>query len=325
MKIVITGGAGFIGSHLVKKLLDKKYEIIVVDNFSTGRQSNVKEFKNKIKIVKADISRKGSWTKYFKNVKAVFHLAALADIVPSIQNPEKYFESNVLGTKNVLNTCILNKIPKIIYSASSSCYGIPSKYPTTENEKIDPRYPYALTKRIGEEMILHYSRIYNIRALSLRLFNVYGTKSRTSGTYGAMFGVFLKQKIECKPLTVVGNGKQKRDFTYVSDIVDVFYKCLFYKGKINIFNVGTGKPVSVNKIVEILKCKKIKIPKRPGEPDITHANINLVKKELNWRPKISIEKGVSLILKEIDYWKKAPLWTPNKIKKATVDWFRYIK
>ena len=325
MKILITGGAGFIGSHLVKKLLDKKYEIIVVDNFSTGRQSNVKEFKNKIKIVKADISRKGSWTKYFKNVKAVFHLAALADIVPSIQNPEKYFESNVLGTKNVLNTCILNKIPKIIYSASSSCYGIPSKYPTTENEKIDPRYPYALTKRIGEEMILHYSRIYNIRALSLRLFNVYGTKSRTSGTYGAMFGVFLKQKIECKPLTVVGNGKQKRDFTYVSDIVDVFYKCLFYKGKINIFNVGTGKPVSVNKIVEILKCKKIKIPKRPGEPDITHANINLVKKELNWRPKITIEKGVSLILKEIDYWKKAPLWTPNKIKKATVDWFRYIK
>ncbi len=325
MKIVITGGAGFIGSHLVKKLLDKKYQIIVVDNFSTGRQSNIKEFKNKIKIVKADISRKGSWTKYFKNVKAVFHLAALADIVPSIQNPEKYFESNVLGTKNILNTCILNKIPKIIYSASSSCYGIPTKYPTTENEKIDPRYPYALTKRIGEEMILHYSRIYNIRALSLRLFNVYGTKSRTSGTYGAMFGVFLKQKIECKPLTVVGNGEQKRDFTYVSDIVDVFYKCLFYNGKINIFNVGTGKPVSVNKIVKILKCKKIKIPKRPGEPDITHANINLVKKELNWRPKISIEKGVSLILKEIDYWKKAPLWTPNKIKKATVDWFKYIK
>ena len=248
-------------------------------------------------------------------MKAVFHLAALADIVPSIQNPEKYFESNVLGTKNILNTCILNKIPKIIYSASSSCYGIPTKYPTTENEKIDPRYPYALTKRIGEEMILHYSRIYNIRALSLRLFNVYGTKSRTSGTYGAMFGVFLKQKIECKPLTVVGNGEQKRDFTYVSDIVDVFYKCLFYNGKINIFNVGTGKPVSVNKIVKILKCKKIKIPKRPGEPDITHANINLVKKELNWRPKISIEKGVSLILKEIDYWKKAPLWTQIKLRK----------
>ena len=325
MKVIITGGAGFIGSHLVKKLLDQKYEITVIDNFSTGRLSNIKEYKKKIKIIKADISKQGSWSKYFNKAQAVFHLAALADIVPSIQNPEKYFEANVLGTKNILNVCILNKIPRIIYSASSSCYGIPKKYPTSENEKIDPRYPYALTKRIGEEMLLHYSRIYNIKVLSLRLFNVYGTKSRTSGTYGAMFGVFLKQKLESKPLTVVGNGNQKRDFTYVSDIVEAFYKCLFYKGKINIFNVGTGKPISVNKIVKILKCNKIKIPKRPGEPDITHANINLVRKELKWKPKIKIEKGISLILKDLNYWKNAPLWTPNKIKNATKDWFKYIK
>jgi UDP-glucose 4-epimerase len=325
MKIIITGGAGFIGSHLVKKLLDKKHKIIVIDNFSTGRKLNIEEFKHKIKIVKADISKQGKWSKNFANVQAVFHLAALADIVPSIQNPDKYFAANVLGTKNILNACISNKVPRIIYSASSSCYGIPKKYPTSENEKIEPRYPYALTKRIGEELILHYSKIYNLKAISLRLFNVYGTKSRTSGTYGAMFGVFLKQKIESKPLTVVGDGKQKRDFTYVSDIVEAFYKSLFYNGKIDIFNIGTGKPISVNKIVKILKCKKVQIPKRPGEPDITHANIKLVKNELNWRAKITIEKGISLILKELKYWKKAPLWTPDKIKKATVEWFKYIK
>ena len=325
MKIIITGGAGFIGSHLVKKLLDKKHKIIVIDNFSTGRKLNIDEFKHKIKIVKADISKQGKWSKNFANVKAVFHLAALADIVPSIQNPDKYFAANVLGTKNILNACISNKVPRIIYSASSSCYGIPKKYPTSEKEKIDPRYPYALTKRIGEELILHYSKIYNLKAISLRLFNVYGTKSRTSGTYGAMFGVFLKQKIESKPLTVVGDGNQKRDFTYVSDIVEAFYKSLFYNGKIDIFNIGTGKPISVNKIVKILKCKKIQIPKRPGEPDITHANIKLVKNELNWQAKITIEKGISLILKELKYWKKAPLWTPGKIKQATVEWFKYIK
>ena len=325
MKIIITGGAGFIGSHLVKKLLDKKHKIIVIDNFSTGRKLNIEEFKHKIKIVKADISKQGKWSKNFANVKAVFHLAALADIVPSIQNPDKYFAANVLGTKNILNACISNKVPRIIYSASSSCYGIPKKYPTSENEKIEPRYPYALTKRIGEELILHYSKIYNLKAISLRLFNVYGTKSRTSGTYGAMFGVFLKQKIESKPLTVVGDGKQKRDFTYVSDIVEAFYKSLFYNGKIDIFNIGTGKPISVNKIVKILKCKKVQIPKRPGEPDITHANIKLVKNELNWRAKITIEKGISLILKDLKYWKKAPLWTPDKIKKATFEWFKYIK
>ena len=167
MKIIITGGAGFIGSHLVKKLLDKKHKIIVIDNFSTGRKLNIDEFKHKIKIVKADISKKGKWSKYFANVKAVYHLAALADIVPSIKNPDKYFAANVLGTKNILNACISNKVPKIIYSASSSCYGIPKKYPTSENEKIDPRYPYALTKRIGEELILHYSKIYNLKAISL--------------------------------------------------------------------------------------------------------------------------------------------------------------
>ena len=162
MKIIITGGAGFIGSHLVKKLLDKKHKIIVIDNFSTGRKLNIEEFKHKIKIVKADISKQGKWSKNFANVKAVFHLAALADIVPSIQNPDKYFAANVLGTKNILNACISNKVPRIIYSASSSCYGIPKKYPTSENEKIEPRYPYALTKRIGEELILHYSKIYNL-------------------------------------------------------------------------------------------------------------------------------------------------------------------
>jgi UDP-glucose 4-epimerase len=325
MKIIITGGAGFIGSHLVEKLIKKRHKVIIIDNFSTGRQSNINTFKHKIKIVRADISKKGQWSKHFANVQVVYHLAALADIVPSIQNPDKYFAANVTGTKNILNACISNKVPRIIYSASSSCYGIPKKYPTSESEKIDPRYPYALTKRIGEELILHYSRIYNMNALSLRLFNVYGTRSRTSGTYGAVFGVFLKQKIESKPLTVVGDGNQKRDFTYVSDIVEAFYRCLFYKGKINIFNIGTGKPQSVNKIVRILNCKKIKIPKRPGEPEITHANIKLVKKELNWSAKITIDKGIGLILKELQYWKKAPLWTPSKIKKATVEWFKHIK
>ena len=182
-----------------------------------------------------------------------------------------------------------------------------------------------MTKRIGEEILLHYGKIYKIKVTSLRLFNVYGTRSRTSGTYGAMFGVFLAQKIKNKPLTVVGNGNQKRDFTYVSDIVNAFYKCINYKGNARIFNVGTGKPVSVNKIVNLLKCKKVQIPKRPGEPDQTNANIKKVKKELKWRPTVTIEEGVKKLIKEIVYWRKAPVWTPKKIKIATKDWFKYLK
>ncbi len=325
MKIIVTGGAGFIGSHLVKKLTKKNYEIIVIDNLSTGRIENLTHDLKNIKFIKSDISKKGKWSNYFKRANVVFHLAALADIVPSINNPTKYFNSNVLGTKNIIDTCIKYSIPKIIYSASSSCYGIPDKYPTNESEVIDVRYPYALTKRLGEEILVHYSNIYNFKAISLRLFNVYGTKSRTSGTYGAMFGVFLKQKIEKKPLTVVGNGKQKRDFTYVDDIVNAFIHSMKYKGEKKIFNIGTGKATSINQIVKLLKSKKITIPKRPGEPDITQADIRLAKRELKWWPKISINKGINLLLKDIDYWNKAPLWTPKKIEYATKEWFKLIK
>ena len=325
MNILVTGGAGFIGSHLVKFLLLKKHKVIVVDNLSTGRIENINQFISKISFINEDLSKKGKWIKALKKIDVVFHLAALADIVPSIKHPDTYFNANVIGTKNLIESCIKYKVKKVIYSASSSCYGIPKKYPTNENEKIRPQYPYALTKRIGEEILLHYGDLYNIKVISLRLFNVYGTKSRTSGTYGAMFGVFLKQKLSNKPLTVVGNGNQKRDFTYVTDIVFAFYKCIAYKGSYRVFNIGTGNPTSINKIVSLLGSKKISIPKRPGEPEITHANNKLAKKELKWSYKININRGIKLLLKEIDYWKKAPLWSPNKIKIATKDWFKYLK
>ena len=325
MKIIVTGGAGFIGSHLVEFLIKKGHSVIVIDNLSTGNIDNIKNFRKKIRFIRADISKKGKWEKEFKNVHAVYHIAALADIVPSIENPEKYFNSNVVGTKNILQACIKNRIKKIIYSASSSCYGIPINYPTKETEKIDCRYPYALTKWIGEKLLLHYGKVYNLNVISLRLFNVYGTRSRTSGTYGAMFGVFLAQILNKKPLTVVGNGKQKRDFIYVSDVANAFYKCLNYNKKNMILNVGTGKPISVIKIAKILKSKVIYIQKRPGEPERTHANISKIKKELNWKPTIKIEDGINKLLININYWKKAPIWTPKKIKVATKSWFKYLK
>lgn len=325
MICVVTGGAGFIGSHLVEKLIKNNHSVIVIDNFSTGRKSNLKEFSNKIKLFKADISKKGGWENKLKNADVVFHLAALADIVPSIQNPKAYFESNVMGTFNVLTCCRKYKIKKIIYSASSSCYGVPKKYPTSEKEKIDPQYPYALTKRMGEELVMHWSKLYNLNAVSLRFFNVYGTRSRTSGTYGAMFGVFLAQKIANKPFTIVGDGNQTRDFTYVSDVVDAIIKTWKSNIKDEIFNVGSGKTISVNKIVSILGGKKVHIPKRPGEPDCTFADMKKIRKLLKWKPKINIEQGIKKILTEIDYWKKAPVWTPKNISIETKDWFKYIK
>jgi len=322
---IVTGGAGFIGSHLVDKLIKLKHKVIVLDNLSTGRIENIRHNFNKIKFVKCDLSKISKWKTYFKKADYVFHLAALADLVPSINNPTKYFNSNVVGTLNVLKLSKYYKIKKLVYAASSSCYGIPKTYPTDENENIDTRHPYALTKRMGEELVLHWSKVYKVKSISLRLFNVYGTRSRTSSNYGAMFGVFLSQKIKQKPYTVVKDGNQLRDFLYVSDVVDAIVKAAKSKISGEIFNVGSGRPVSILDIVNLLKGKYIFIPKRPGEPDITHADITKIKKYLRWTPKTSIKKGVNMLLQNIDYWKSAPLWTPKNIKVATKDWFKYLK
>ena len=321
---IITGGAGFIGSHLVEALVKKNKKVVVLDNLSTGRFDNIKQFKNKIKFVKCDISKKGKWINEFKGKCYIFHLAALADIVPSIQKPEKYFASNVKGTMNVLEACRNVKVLKFLYSASSSCYGIPKKYPTKETEKINPAYPYALTKKLGEDLIVHWSKVYKIPFISLRLFNVYGTRSRTSGTYGAMFGVFLAQKLSNKPFTIVGSGHQTRDFTYVTDVIDAFLKSSKSKLSNEILNVGSGQTVSVQEITKLLGGNKVYIKKRPGEPECTFADITQIKKKLNWKPRIKINKGIKLLLQNLDYWRKAPVWTPKKINKATKVWFKYL-
>jgi UDP-glucose 4-epimerase len=325
-KCIVTGGAGFIGSHLSEFLLKKNYAVVIIDNFSTGRRANIAHLKN-AKLVKADISKKGNWQKLFKNAKFVFHLAALADVVPSILNPISYYNSNVTGTLNVMEACKRYRIKKILYSASSSCYGIPKKYPTNEKEKIDTRYPYAFTKYMGEQLLIHWGKIYKIPYISLRLFNVFGTRSRTSGTYGAAMGVFLAQKLKKKPFTVIGDGKQERDFIYVTDIVEAFFKAATSSKKNKIYNIGSGRPISVNQLVKNIDSnnKKVFISKRPGEPDITHANNMKIKKDLNWKPKISFENGVKNLLKNIDYWNSAPVWTPSSIKKVTKNWFKFIK
>lgn len=324
VKYIVTGGAGFIGSHIVEHLVKKKKKVLVLDNFSTGRLENVKKFLKNIKFIKCDLSKKGKWMKEFNGKYYVIHLAALADIVPSIQNPKKYFDSNVGATLNVLEACKNGKILKFIYSASSSCYGIPKKYPTKETENMNTKYPYALTKKMGEDLLVHWSQLYKIPFISLRLFNVYGTRSRTSGTYGAMFGVFLAQKLSNKPFTIVGSGRQTRDFTYVSDVVNAFIKSCKSSIKNEIFNIGSGKTISINRITELLKGDKIYIKKRPGEPECTFADISKIKKMLNWKPRINIEKGIEELLNNLEYWKKAPVWTPKKINKATKLWFKYL-
>ena len=326
MKVLITGVAGFIGSHLLEKLLSHNINVVGVDNLSIGKISNIdnhlKDFK--FKFHKGDVRDLELVRELVGQVDAVMHLAALADIVPSIENPDEYFSTNVTGTFNVMAAAKHYNISRVIYAASSSCYGIPDKYPTAENAPIDNRYPYALTKFLGESVVLHWSQVYKLSAVSLRLFNVYGLRARTSGTYGAVFGVFLAQKKAGVPLTIVGDGTQTRDFTNVKDVVEAMYLALISE-KQGIYNVGTGCPVSVNKIAELIGGEKVFIPKRPGEPDSTYADVSKIAKELNWSARISIEDGVREMIKNIGDWEGAPIWDAESIDKATKSWFKYLK
>jgi len=324
MKTLVTGGAGFIGSHLVDLLLTEGHEVVLLDNFSTGRPDNLFHVEDQIRLIQCDLAFRGEWENEFKDVDWVFHLAALADIVPSIQQPESYFQSNVEGTFNVLQASKVHGVKRFVYSASSSCYGIPDQYPTPETAEIRPHYPYALTKRLGEELVMHWDQLYELPALSLRFFNVYGPRSRTSGTYGAVFGVFLAQKLAGQPYTVVGDGNQTRDFTFVTDVAKALLAAVKSEQTGKLYNVGSGATVSVNQLVDYLGGEKVHIPKRPGEPDITFADITRIQQDLHWKPQIPIEKGVEEILKHIDYWREAPVWTPDKIATATKEWFKYL-
>jgi UDP-glucose 4-epimerase len=255
----------------------------------------------------------------------VFHLAARADIVPSIQLPEAYFRANVDGTFAVLEAVRQHGVRRMIYVASSSCYGIPSIYPTPETTPAEPKYPYALTKYLGEQMVVHWAQLYGLSAVSVRFFNVYGPRARTSGTYGAVFGVFLAQLLAGKPLTIVGDGTQTRDFTFVSDAVDALVVAIERGKPGEIYNVGSGEPQSVNELVRLLGSPPtLPLPKRPGEPDCTWADITKIRSELGWRPSVNFAAGVRVMLDNIDYWRDAPVWTTERIAEATSDWFRHL-
>jgi UDP-glucose 4-epimerase len=324
---VVTGGAGFIGSHLVDRLLAEGRTVRVVDSLVTGRRANLERHAGnaRLTVIEGDINEAGVLAAACAGAARVFHLAARADIVPSIQDPAAYFRANVDGTFCVLEAARRLAVRRLVYVASSSCYGIPDVYPTPETAPIDPRYPYALTKYLGEQLVLHWANVYGLSAVSLRLFNVYGPRARTGGTYGAVFGVFLAQMLAGRPLTIVGDGTQTRDFTYVGDVVGALVQAADSGKAGAAYNVGTGSPVSVNDVVrELGATQTVHIPKRPGEPDCTWADITKIKAELDWRPQVSFSQGVKRMLADIEYWREAPVWTPESIAGATRDWFRYL-
>jgi UDP-glucose 4-epimerase len=326
MRTLVTGGAGFIGSHLVHRLLEDGHHVTVIDNLSTGRRSNLDGVQGHARLVfhEADVTAHAEIRPLFEGIDWVFHVAALADIVPSVSNPQAYYHSNVTGTFSVIEAARLAGVGRFIYAASSSCYGIPDMFPTPETADIRPQYPYALTKYLGEQLTHHWHHVYGLPTVSLRFFNVYGPRSRTSGTYGAVLGVFLAQKLAGQPFTVVGDGRQTRDFTFVSDVVSAMVRAAESDVAGHAFNVGSGGTYSVNRIVELLGGDVVHIPKRPGEPDCTFADIARIRRTLDWKPAVTLEEGIRVLLDHIDDWRAAPVWTPDSIADATKDWFAML-
>lgn len=322
---VVTGGAGFIGSHMVDLLLAREFSVRVIDNLVGGRRANLEHHSGDadLTFVEGDICTLEPGDQLFRGANYVFHFAGIGDIVPSIEWPTEYMATNVQGTVRVLECARAASIDKFVYAASSSCYGL-AQTPTREDHAIAPAYPYALSKYQGEQAAFHWHKVYRLPVNSIRIFNAYGTRSRTSGAYGAVFGVFLRQKLAGKPFTVVGDGTQRRDFLYATDVAEAFLAAAETDIVGEVWNLGAGAPQSVNRLVELLGGPVVYIPKRPGEPDCTWADIRKIQDDLGWKPEVSFEEGVSRILANIDYWRAAPLWDPDSIAKATESWFKAL-
>lgn len=320
---VVTGGAGFIGSHMVDLLLERGFTVRVIDNLAGGREANLEHHRDNPNLVLEvqDLRSTTPDDSLFTGADYVFHFAGIGDIVPSIEKPTEYLSANVMGTVHALEAARHAGVKKFVYAASSSCYGIASELPTTEDAAISPEYPYALSKYQGEEAVLHWGRVYDLPVMSIRIFNAYGPRSRTTGAYGAVFGVFLAQKLAGQPYTIVGDGTQRRDFVFVTDLVRAFLIAAESDRTGEIYNVGAGDPQAVNRLVELLEGEAVFIPKRPGEPECTWADISKIRTELGWEPTVSFEDGVREMLRNIDYWRHAPVWDPNSIAKATETWF----
>ena len=325
-RAIVTGGAGFIGSHMVDLLVDRGYSVVVIDNLATGRVENLAHHRRepRVDFQQIDMCSLTPDSSLFRGVDHVFHFGGIGDIVPSIERPLEYMRANVNGTLAVLEASRHAGVRKVVYAASSSCYGLATELPTTEEAPIRPEYPYALSKYLGESAALHWAQVYRLPVISIRMFNVYGPRVRTTGAYGAVFGVFLAQKLHGKPFTVVGDGTQRRDFVYVTDVARAYLLAAESDVSGEIFNLGAGDPQPVNRLVELMGGEVVHVPKRPGEPDCTWADVGKIRRMLGWKPEVSFPDGVKAMLGHIEDWRSAPLWTPEKIEVATRTWFEHL-
>jgi len=297
MKVIVTGGGGFIGSHIVDRLIEEGHNVIVIDNES-AECHNQFYYNDKAHNYKFDICDYENIRPLFDGVDYVFHLAAEARIQPSLTNPLLTVRTNSLGTTTVLQCAREAGVKRVIYSSTSSAYGRKNFLNNfwwkglSENMEDDCLTPYSVSKVSGEKMCKMYSELFGLDTVTLRYFNVYGEREPTKGQYAPVIGLFLRQKNAGQPMTIVGDGEQRRDFTYIKDVVDANMLCMNYEGKLKgeMFNIGTGKNYSINELADIISGDKIYIPERKGESRVTLANRSKAENILGWFPKRNLEE-----------------------------------
>lgn len=300
MKYVVVGGAGFIGSNLVDKLIGNKNEVIIIDNFITGKKSNLNPKASVLELDISNISNHDKIMHCMRGADTVFMLAAKARVQPSIENPIEYEINNTIGTLNMLKCASDAKVRRFVYSASSSAYGNSKKLPLKENFEANPMSPYGAQKFYGEVMCKVFAKVYQIQTVSLRYFNVYGERQNIDGAYALVMGIFVHQRLNNQPMTINGDGEQRRDFTYVGDVVNANILASSSKnvGNGEVINIGNGDNRSVNQIAEMIGGPKIHLDPII-EPNETLADNSLAKKLLNWEPTQKIEDWVRKYKKEI--------------------------
>ena len=291
-RVVVTGGAGFIGSNLVDTLISQDIEVLVIDNLSTGKIQNINK---KAVFLNHDLSSIDSQKliDIFEGIDIVFHLAALARVQPSIEDPFPYHDSNVTATLNILYAAHKAGVKKVIYSASSSCYGDSEKVPQKEDDPTNPLSPYGLQKYVGEQYCRMFSQVYNLDTVSLRYFNVYGERMSLEGAYCLVTGIFARQMQQKKSLTITNDGKQRRDFTYVGDVIQANILAAQHPQRLNgeVFNIGNGKNVSINEVADMFGGIKTYGEKRL-EPFETLADNQKAKSILKWQPKGNLSEWI---------------------------------
>ena len=289
MKCIVVGGAGFIGSNLVDKLIEDGHEVLVIDDRSTGKFENINK---KAEWYNHDISCMTDFS-MFEGVDVVFHLAAKARVQPSIENPVDFNSTNVSGTVNMLDACRRYGVKRFVYSSSSSVYGNVEQLPTPEEHKLNPMSPYALQKLIGEQYCKLFSELYGLETVCLRYFNVYGERQLLEGAYCLVMGIFAQQRLEGKPMTIRGDGEQRRDFTYVGDVVDANIKCMDYPLELNgdVFNIGNGDNRSVNQLADMIGGDRVNV-ETVIEPKETLADNSKAKRVLGWETTVKIEDWI---------------------------------